>query len=148
MTEGALGKQIARLLVKTGELKRRLMRNLLHNLGLHRGQPAVLRALWKQDGVTQSELTELLNRSPSTITKTVKRMERAGFVERKSDAADERLSRVYLTEEGWNVRTALENIWRTFEEQTFAGFDEEELVILHRLLVRVYHNLSKEAGSG
>jgi DNA-binding MarR family transcriptional regulator len=117
------------------------MHELLDELGLYRGQPSTLRALWASDGVTHSALAHSLNKSPATITKTVKRMERAGFVERKPDPRDERLSRVYLTDAGRDVQAAVEEVWRSFEEQAFAGFSEEEMAALRSMLQRVCHNI-------
>ena len=37
---------------------------LLEALGLYRGQPPVLRALWEQEGLTHTELAERLQNSP------------------------------------------------------------------------------------
>jgi DNA-binding MarR family transcriptional regulator len=117
------------------------MHALLDELGLYRGQPAMLRALWAGDGVTHSALAGQLAKSPATITKTVKRMERAGFVERKPDPKDERLSRVYLTAAGRDVQAAVEQVWQAFELQAFEGFTKEEMATLRSLLKRVCHNI-------
>jgi DNA-binding MarR family transcriptional regulator len=120
------------------------MHELLDELGLYRGQPAMLRALWAGDGVTHSSLAGQLSKSPATITKTVKRMEKAGFVERKPDPRDERLSRVYLTAAGRNVQAAVEQVWQAFELQAFDGFSQEEMAALRGLLQRVCHNIGGE----
>ena len=119
------------------------MRELLDGLGLYKGQPPVLHALWEQNGMTQSELAETLNRSPSTITKTVQRMERSGFVERRPDPHDERVSRVHLTEAGRQIQSDVEVVWHTLATETFAGFNEEELATLYSMLRRMYQNIEK-----
>ena len=119
------------------------MHDRLDALGLYHGQPSVLNALWAQEGMTQSELSEALNRSPSTITKMVQRMEKAGFVDRRDDPKDERISRVYLTESGLNVRSAVEEIWHSFAAQAFEAFTEQELAHFHELLQRLYHNIKE-----
>ena len=119
------------------------MHDRLDVLGLYHGQPSVLNALWKQEGMTQSELSDALNRSPSTITKMVQRMEKAGFVERRDDPSDERISRVYLTETGRNVRSAVEDVWQSFAAQAFEAFTEDELAHFHTLLERLYHNIAE-----
>jgi DNA-binding MarR family transcriptional regulator len=105
----------------------------------------MLGALWAEDGMTHSELAEQLNKSPATITKTVKRMEKAGFVARRHDPRDERLSRVYLTDAGRDIQSAVEGVWRAFEEQAFAGFSQEELVALRGALWRVCQNIKCKA---
>jgi len=145
MTQEPAAEHIGHLLAKTCKLKHQRMRQLLECLGLYQGQPFVLRALWKQSGLTHSELAESLNRSPSTITNMIKRMEKAGFVERRPDPKDERVSRVYLTDAGRNVKAALEDVWRTFEEQAFAEFSKEELTVLRDLLLRICRNIKGES---
>ena len=116
---------------------------LLEKIGLYRGQPPVLRMLWEQEGRTHSELAGKLNVQPATITKMIQRMERAGFVERRSDPNDERVSRVYLTETGRNIQADVQRIWRTLETETFAGFNEEELEKLRQFFERIRDNLSQ-----
>jgi DNA-binding MarR family transcriptional regulator len=141
MTQELASERIGHLLAKACKLKHQRMHQLLEGLGLYQGQPNVLRALWEQDGLTHSELAALLNRSPSTITNMIKRMEKAGFVERKPDPKDERISRVYLTDAGCDIQAAVEDVWRVFEEQVFAGFDKEELTLLRGFLLRMCRNM-------
>ncbi|MBN1993324.1 MAG: MarR family transcriptional regulator [Anaerolineae bacterium] len=114
---------------------------LLEEIGLYRGQPPVLRMLWEQEGRTHSELAAQLNVQPATITKMIQRMERAGFVARRPDPGDERLSRVYLTEAGRDIQADVQRIWRTLEAETFAGLNEEELGMLRQFFERVRDNL-------
>jgi DNA-binding MarR family transcriptional regulator len=133
------------LLARVCELRHRCMHDRLDDLGLYKGQPLMLRVLWAQDGITQSELTDRLQRCPSTISKMVQRMEKAGFVARKPDPGDERLSRVYLTDAGRDIRPQVEEIWRVFEEEAFAGLSGKELGVFRDLLVRVWRNM--EGGS-
>jgi DNA-binding MarR family transcriptional regulator len=133
--------QVGQLLGRVCELKHRRLRRSLDELGLYRGQPSMLRALWSKDGVTQVALVETLHRCPATITKMVQRMEKAGFVERKADPSDHRLSRVYLTDAGRRIQAGVEDAWRAFEEQAMAGLSTSERRLLSELLVHVCHNL-------
>jgi DNA-binding MarR family transcriptional regulator len=144
MLEEARHERIVHLISQVCEHKHHRMHELLDDLGLYKGQPAMLRALWAEDGMTHTELAEQLGRCPATITKMVQRMERAGFVERRSDPSDERLSRVYLTAAGREVRTAVEEVWSTLEVQLVAGFSEQELVLLRSFLARVCRNMETE----
>ncbi len=120
------------------------VRTLLHRIGLYRGQQFVLCALWREEGVTHSELADRLRVHPATVTNALKRMERTGFLERRPDREDQRVSRVYLTDTGREIRGAVERVWAELEEQTFAGFSEEELETLEHLLDRIYENLEGE----
>ena len=141
MTGQPTPERLGHLLNKVCGLRHRRMHELLDELGLYHGQPAMLNALWPGDGLTHSALAGQLGKSPSTITKTVKRMEKAGFVERKPDPKDERLSRVYLTAAGRGVQAAVEQVWQDFELQAFAEFTQEEMATLRGLLQRVCQNI-------
>jgi DNA-binding MarR family transcriptional regulator len=144
MFEEPRDERIVHLLSRVCEHKHHRMHELLDDLGLYKGQPSMLRALWAEDGMTHSELAEQLDRCPATITKMVQRMEKAGFVERRSDPSDERLSRVYLTAAGRDVKAAVEEVWEAFEARIVAGFSEQEIALLRSLLARVCRNLETE----
>jgi DNA-binding MarR family transcriptional regulator len=123
----------------------KLMRNRIHGLfediGLHRGQHFVLHVLWKEEGITHSELAARSSVQPATITNALKRMEKAGLVERRRDTEDERVSRVYLTEAGRDIRSKVEETFRDFEAQALAGLSQEEVATLRELLLKVQKNL-------
>jgi DNA-binding MarR family transcriptional regulator len=119
---------------------------LLEEVGLYRGQPHVLRVLWEREGCTHTELAARLHVQPATITRMLQRMERAGFVERRSDPEDQRVSRVYLTEAGRAVQEGVQQIWHTLEEESLAGFGPEERVLLRGVFVRLRDNLMRATG--
>jgi DNA-binding MarR family transcriptional regulator len=139
--ESSLERTVRRAISRTSDLKHRRVQELMDELGLYQGQASVLYALWDQDGLTQSELTERLNRSPSTITKTVQRMEKAGFVKRCPDDSDERVSRVHLTDAGRDIRPAVEEVWIKLDRQIFCGFSPQELALFAEYLTRVCQNI-------
>jgi DNA-binding MarR family transcriptional regulator len=117
------------------------MHALVGPLGLHRGQPLVLKALWGQEGLTHTELGSLLHVRPATMTNMIKHMEQAGFVERRTDEQDRRISRVYLTAAGREVQGQVQQMWVDFEAQVFDGLDQQERELLRRMLEQVQDNL-------
>lgn len=62
----------------------------LQPLGVVPGQLAQLLALYEEDGLTQTELCRRVRIDQSTMTHTLKRMERDGLVTRSQDPADRR----------------------------------------------------------
>ncbi len=144
MSQGTVPESIDFLLAQVCRLHHSRARTLLEEFGLFRGQPPLLFALWEEEGLTHSELAEHLHVQPATITKMIKRMERAGFIERRQDAEDQRVSRVYLTDAGRNIRDAVEGVLRELEEQTFAGFSSEEHTLLNQFLLRIRNNLMRK----
>ena len=116
---------------------------LLETIGLYRGQPPVLRSLWRQEGQTQSDLAAQLNIAPATLTRMLQRMEKNGFITRKSDKNDMRLSRVFLTESGLQIQEKVKEIWDTMEDETFQGFCSEDLDSLRKGLNQMRSNLAR-----
>jgi MarR family transcriptional regulator, organic hydroperoxide resistance regulator len=110
-------------------------------LGLYQGQPPVLRALWQQEGLTQREIAQQLKIAPATVTKMLQRMEKTGFIQRRSDPDDQRVTRVYLTDAGRDVQSAVEEVFQTLEAETFANLTLEERLLLRRLLLQLRQNL-------
>lgn len=119
---------------------------LFSSIGLHRGQPFLLNVLWAEEGLAHSELAARMHVTPATITKMLQRMEESGFVIRKHDDEDHRVSRVYLTEHGRVVRQRVADVWQTLENEAFEGLSYDEREMLHGLLARVRHNLSDVNG--
>jgi len=116
-------------------------RRQIAQLGMHQGQSAVLVTLWRGEGLTQTELAEKLEISPSTMTAGLQRLEQGGFIRREQDAHDQRISRVYVTEKGKAMRSHLEEGLDALEEQLLRGFDEKEIEQLREYMQRMAQNL-------
>jgi DNA-binding MarR family transcriptional regulator len=134
---------ISYLLAQICKAHRGKGQELLSDLDLHLGQEMLLMHLWPRDGLTQSELADDLCISPATITKTLQRMSKAGLVERRTDSEDMRLSRVYLTNEGKMLQEPVVGVWHELESQILANLTLEEQILLRRLLLQVYDNLTQ-----
>ncbi|MBN2006564.1 MAG: MarR family transcriptional regulator [Anaerolineae bacterium] len=135
------------MLAQVCKLHRKRADALLETLGLYQGQPPVLFALWEQDGLTHRELAAWLHVQAATMTKMIQRMEKNGFVERRADPEDQRVSRVYLTEAGRTIRERMDQIWQILEAETFADFTLEERVLLRRFFLQIRGNLLHAAGN-
>ena len=126
---------------KISSQMRRQYSEMLRELDLHVGQDNLLCKLWTADDITQMQLTELLNCEPSTVTNMVKTLEKKGFVYRKKDPVDGRVSRVYLTEKGLAVREPITQIWRKQQDKLLKGLTEENRVLLNEFLQQMEKNL-------
>jgi DNA-binding MarR family transcriptional regulator len=121
-------------LIKVVKSHRNQIASALLPLGLHVGQELLLNQLWRNDGLTQSELIARLGVEPPTVTKTLQRLERAGFLRREPDPDRPRVSRVYLTDAGRALREPVEEVWLRTDQQLLSGFDPTERDLLARLL--------------
>lgn len=82
----------------------RVYKPLLDALGLTYPQYLVMLTLWQQDDQTVGAIGEKLMLESSTLTPLLKRLEAAGLIARRRDAADERQVRISLTPEGRGLR--------------------------------------------
>jgi len=82
----------------------------LEPMGLTYPQYLVMLLLWEKDGRSVNELGQPLNLDSGTLTPLLKRMEKAGFVTRERDERDERVTRVFLTNDGRRLRAKAEAI--------------------------------------
>lgn len=114
---------------------------LLDEIGIYQGQPHMLFILKEKDGQSQKELATKLNIAPATITVMLRRMEKANLVMRNQDTEDQRISRVYITEEGKEVCKKAKDVMKSLEGECFGNFTGEEKVILRRLLMQMKDNL-------
>lgn len=129
------------LLVQVCRLHHSRAHALLDELGLYRGQPPLLHALAEQPGLTHTQVAERLHVSAPTVSKMVRRMEKAGLIETRDDPEDGRVSRVDLTDEGRALFKASIAQLQRLEAEAFKDFSPEELETIERLLRRVRDNL-------
>lgn len=91
---------------------------LLEPLGLTYPQYLALSALWAEDGQTVGQIGAALMLDSNTLTPLLKRLEQAGWVQRRRDAADERQVRLTLTEAGLALRDRAAAVPSCFLERT------------------------------
>lgn len=112
-------------------------------LEVHPGQIPVFRFLSEHEGASQRELAGLLRIKPPTVNVSIQRMEKSGFVYRKPDEKDQRITRIYLTEKGKNIDKELGKLMEENEKIITSGFTESELCLLKRMLHQMMDNLEK-----
>jgi DNA-binding MarR family transcriptional regulator len=96
--DSTIGFQAALL---TSRLRKSLL-DILNDskLAVNPDELGILSVLVKKESKTMSELAEGLMKDNANMTRMVKGLEKKGFVERKRDNLDRRISRVSLTERG------------------------------------------------
>jgi len=130
------------LLIQLVKEHRRQAEKALSQLGLHVAQELILFLLWREDGMSQSQLATCLQLELPTITKSVQRMEHSDLVIRRMDDQDTRISRVYLTEQGRALYEPALEVWKDLEARTFSHMTDIECALLRRLLQQAIFNLS------
>ena len=72
----------------------------LKPLGLTYTQYIVLLVLWERDGVSVTEIGERLMLDNGTLSPLLKKLEQAGYVERRRSRGDDRVVEITLTDAG------------------------------------------------
>ena len=94
--------------------------------GMTRAQWAVLSRLERNEGLKQSELAELLDLQPITLTRLVDRLCNSGLIERRADPNDRRAKRLFLTPAAQPLMDRLDALGRELMEKVLAGRTPEE----------------------
>lgn len=137
------------LLIKVCRAHYKSTHQQLEKIGLYRGQPPLLHLLWKREGRTQKNLSEELNIKPATIAKMVRRMEKEGFIEKKTDSEDRRRSRIFLTAKGRNIKKKVKEIEEEINsiclKNFTAGEEEQFKTYLRKMAGNLEIDLKNEA---
>ena len=119
----------------------RALRNALAALGVGIGEFQILRALHTNDGLTQRELSDIVEVEKGALTRLFYSMERAGYIARRRDATDSRKINVFLTARGEAFRTPLVSTARSVNRAACRGVSREDLDTTMRVLEKITANL-------
>lgn len=113
----------------------------LLTVGITRVQWVALYYLGKHKELNQKELAELMDIKESSVARLIDRMEKEGYVLRKKDISDRRVTILLLTEKGIDYREKLlpegEKMAQVFTE----GISDEELEIFLRVIDKMLSNV-------
>ena len=90
--------------------------------------------LQKKEGMSQREICDEMKIKPPTVAVSIKRMEKAGLIERKPDEKDQRVVRIYVTEKGKSLSKQIEKVVKESEAKVVEGFSEVEICLMKRFL--------------
>jgi DNA-binding MarR family transcriptional regulator len=115
-------------------LNRLVMGRMIAQRGAHHGEVIALALLNHHDGISQRELGQILHLSAPRVSAILDSLERAGAVDRRSDEADRRLTRVFLTAEGRRLERQQRDLLSDYVNRTVGALSEADRKELERLL--------------
>lgn len=119
----------------TNEIDKRMK-----GFGLTRTQWRVLVHLNRNDGMTQTDLSEQMSVGKVSLGGVLGRLETAGWVRREVDAVDTRAKRVYLTENFEPLGKELTRIATAVRSEFLSGIPVEDVERLFEILHRIKTN--------
>lgn len=139
VTAGALNHAI----LSVARLHRMLAGHLLRRVGLHPGQELVMMQLWDRGPQRQTDLVRLLGSDAATMTRTVRRLENAGFVRRHPCATDKRVTIIEPTAASNALRGEVERVWMDLETSVAEGMTPAQRTEAVEVLSRIEESLAR-----
>ncbi|MCX4546301.1 MarR family winged helix-turn-helix transcriptional regulator [Streptomyces sp. NBC_01565] len=141
----ARGGPVSHAIFRLARLHRMFAGQLLRRIGLHPGQELVMMHLWELGPQRQADLVRLMDSDAATMTRTVRRLEQAGFVRRRPSPTDKRASLIEPTAASQALRGEVERVWSQLEEISTAGLSDNERADALRTLEYLEQNLVRAA---
>ena len=116
--------------------------DLLAAAGLTYPQYLTMLALWSGAPLTVGDIGARLHLDTGTLTPLLKRLERAGLVERRRDPGDERRVIIEPTAAGWALREQVTEV--PYELGRSMRLSADEAAQLHQLLGKVIGSLERD----
>ncbi|THA47087.1 MarR family winged helix-turn-helix transcriptional regulator [Streptomyces sp. A1136] len=136
---------ISHTIFRVARLHRMIAGQLLRRVGLYPGQELVMMQLWELGPQRQTDLVRLIDSDAATMTRTVQRLENAGFVRRSPSPTDKRAVIVEPTAASLALRREVERTWAELEAAATGDLSADERTTTLDVLQRLEQNLARSA---
>ncbi len=141
MPNFSVERDLAFLLSDAARLLRTCADQEARRFGMTRAQWGVLFRLQRAEGLKQSELADLLEVQPITLTRLIDRLCDNGLIERRSDPNDRRAKRLFLTPAAKPVLEKVTAAAETMMADVLAGLDQSTREAMRTALTALKSNL-------
>jgi MarR family transcriptional regulator for hemolysin len=114
--------------------------------GISRAQWVVLMRLDRSEGLKQSELAEILDLQPISLTRLLDRLSQNGLIERRPDPNDRRANRLYLTPAARPLLKQLSALGQEMMDTVLQSLDPAAQDLLLRQLETMKDNVRAAIG--
>ena len=129
------------LISDVSRLLRRNFDKRAQKIGLSRAQWQVLAWLKRNEGISQTQLADLLEMSPMTLVRLIDRLEMNGLVERRAHPTDRRVYQLFLA---GHAHPSLDRLWSMGAEtraEALEGITPEVEAAMLKALAKIRKNL-------
>lgn len=106
-----------------------------YNIGA--GQYQFLRVLYRVEGITQEELSNILNIDKATTARALKKLESEGYIYRKKCIDDKRANKIGLTQKALDIKEDFLQVLKEWEKKITSILSEEERCLILSLLEKL-----------
>jgi MarR family transcriptional regulator, transcriptional regulator for hemolysin len=132
------------LLNRATRLLSRRAERLLKGLGLTASQIPILHALKQGTAMYQKDLAALVEVEQPAMAELLARMERDNLIQRTTDPADRRSSRIQLSASAKRKIEPARIALQTGHQAALSGFSKSEVEQLQQFLERIVNNLEHD----
>ena len=143
-----LSRNFGFLLNDVARLLRTAYDRRIRRLRLTRAQWWVLTHLFRGDGISQTELAEILEIEKPTLGRLLDRLQAKGWVRREHDARDRRMWRVHLTDEVAPALRTMRVLAAELRRDALAGISAAERERFVNTLLAIKSNLIRNSANG
>lgn len=129
-------------LVRAFHAQKNRTRPGMMKIGLSPGQPKVLLYVSRHNRCMQREIAEALDIEPATVSQLLNNMAQSGLIRRSEPGERRRAEAVSITDKGLAACEQWKLLCAEIEEESLAGFSEEERERFLSYLCRMYRNLT------
>lgn len=138
---------IGYVLSDVARLIRTVFDRRVRDIGLTRAQWLVLTRIYRKPGASQTELAEMLEIDRASAGRIIDRMEKGGWLERRPDAVDRRINRLFLTADARRLHARMWAVAESTIDDALSPLSSVERDEFSRLAQRVKSQLQTLAGT-
>lgn len=124
-----------------GRIHHMAFRTILQGNGLPPAQVGAMKFILRTPGMSQRELADALHIQRATATVMLQKMEKAGYIDRRPDTEDQRVSRIYPTQMAMVQDAENNKAVESYFEACFRDFQPEDFEALDRCLKKLDANI-------
>jgi len=111
--------------------------------GVGAAQAKILLMLYKNESLTQVDLSKMLKLDRGNVTRSIKKLEKIGYIKRIKDERDNRVYHIILTDEGKKIKDTLFKIFYEWSNIILNDFTENDKSLLFEFLNRMINQADK-----
>ena len=109
------------------------------------GRFSYLFMLYISEGITQQEMAQRLRTDKAAVARTLAQLEVQGYIQRRNDPADGRVTRVYLTDKSRRMRADLEAAVQRVIDRLIGDRDSQTQAVVEQALSEMLEHLEPDA---
>lgn len=126
--------------------RRKTVRPKFQELGLTvgEGQAKILKCLLEQGSMTQRQLADKCMLDVTTMSRTLDKLQGAGYLLRTVNPSCRRSFLICITEKGKEKAASVQKIFSDLDEQIWQGISEDEMEVLYQTLQKIMKNFKDD----